>query len=253
VTGAPASSVDGVLFDVDDTLTDTRGSFRDALAAMARRYLPGVSASRDDELVTMWRADVGGHYRAYTRGELGFREQRMIRANELHAAFGGPVLDDDAYDAWDALFEEEFAAAWRAHDDASAVVDLLLGAGVRVGAVSNAGVVYQTDKLARTGFAGRVPMLVGVDTFGVGKPDPRVFLEACRLLGTEPARTAYVGDELDIDAAAARRAGLVGIWLDRPGGRRVEVTDDEVAAAGVVVVRTLAELPAALGIPCDAA
>lgn len=242
------NALDGVLFDIDDTLTDTRGAFVDALGALARLYLPGVPPERDDELVAMWRADEGGHYRAYTRGELGFREQRMRRANELHAAFGGPVLDDAGYDAWDERFEKEFADAWRAHDDASDVVDALLAAGVRVGALSNASVAYQTTKLARTGFAGRVPMLVGVDTLGVGKPDPSCFLEACRRLGTDPSRTAYVGDELDIDAVAARRAGLFGVWLDRPGGRRVPVTDDEVAAAGVPVVTTLAQVPGLLGL-----
>jgi putative hydrolase of the HAD superfamily len=98
------------------------------------------------------------------------------------------------------------------------------------------------------GLAESVPMLVGVDTLGYGKPDPRVFVEACRVLGTDPARTAYVGDELDVDAVAARRAGLVGVWLDRPGPRRVPVSEAEVSAAGVLVVRGLDELPAALGL-----
>ena len=240
--------VEGVLFDVDDTLTDTRGAFRDALGALARRYLPHLPPERDDELVAMWRADAGGHYRAYTRGETDFRAQRMIRANELHAAFGGPLLDDAAYDRWASAFEEAFAAGWRAHPDALPAVDVLLAAGLRVGALSNASVAYQTTKLARTGFAGRVPMLVGVDTLGVGKPDPACFLEACRRLGTDPARTVYVGDELDIDAVAARHAGLVGIWLDRPDGRRVEVGADEVARGGVAVIRGLDELPALVGL-----
>ena len=84
-----------------------------------------------------------------------------------------------------------------------------------------------------------------MDTLGFGKPDPRVFLEACRRLGTDPARTAYVGDEPDVDAAAARDAGLVGVWLDRPGARRRPV--DEATLDGVTVIRSLTELPAALG------
>ena len=91
-------------------------------------------------------------------------------------------------------------------------------------------------------------MLVGTDTLGVGKPDPRVFLEACRRLGTEPARTAYIGDEFDIDASAAVRAGLVGVWLDRPGTRRFPVSDAEIADSGVLVVAGLDELPGALGL-----
>lgn len=86
---------------------------------------------------------------------------------------------------------------------------------------------------------------------GSGKPDPRVFAEACRRLGTEPARTAYVGDELDIDALAAVQHGLVGVWLDRPGARRHEIPAAEIAAAraaGVLVVGSVAEVPGVLGL-----
>lgn len=242
--------IDGVLFDVDDTLVDTRGAFRHALAAVVAQYLPHVPPEQVDDLLAVWREDAGGHYRAFTRGELGYAEQRRRRANELHARYGGTVLDETAYAAWDAVFEAGFVAGYAPHDDASPVVDRLLAAGLPVGALSNAGTAYQEAKLARTGFAGRVPMLVGVDTLGFGKPHPEVFREACRRLGTDPSRTVYVGDELDIDAQAALAAGLVGIWLDRPGGRRVELTDAEIAAAAdIPTIATLAALPALLELP----
>ncbi|KQY41920.1 HAD family hydrolase [Cellulomonas sp. Root137] len=243
--------VDGVLFDIDDTLVDTRGAFGHALSGVARRYLPDLPADRHAELVTVWRADVGGHYAAYTRGEVGYTEQRMARANELHERFGGPALDADGFARWDETFEAEFSGAWSAHPDVDAVVDRLLEAGLAVGALSNAAVSYQTRKLDRTALLERVPMLVGVDTLGFGKPDPRVFVEACRRLGTDPTRTAYVGDELDVDARAAVAAGLVGVWLDRPGERRLPVSPDDLAVArqaGVRVVASLAELPRVLGI-----
>ena len=68
----------------------------------------------------------------------------------------------------------------------------------------NAAVAYQQEKLAASGLE-RMPMLVGVDTLGFGKPDPRVFALACELIGEDPADVAYVGDEYDIDAARRRR------------------------------------------------
>lgn len=239
--------VDGVLFDIDDTLVATREAFGHALSQIARRYLPGVTPERDEELVTAWRADVTDGYGRYTRGETTYREQRMARANDLHAQFGGPVLDDDAYDAWDVVFDAAFRSAWAPHDDASAVVDELLTAGLVVGALSNAATAYQVAKLERAGLGDRVPMLVGVDTLGFGKPDPRAFAEACRRLGTDPARTAYVGDDVVLDAIASSDAGLVGIWLDRPGDRRIPVTDDQ-AAAVQARITSLDELPALLGL-----
>ena len=249
--GDGVTPVDGVLFDIDDTLVDTQSAFAVALSGVAERYLPHLDPAQHDDVLTAWRADVGGHYRAYTRGEVGYLEQRMARANALHEEFGGVLMDADAYREWNRLFEEGFAQAWSAHPDAAAVIDQLLEAGLAVGALTNAAVAYQTSKMARAGFE-HVPVLVGVDTFGVGKPDPRVFLEACRLLGTAPERTAYVGDELDIDAHAAVTAGLVGVWIDRPGRRRTRIPEADIAAAraaGVLVVATLTELPGFLGPP----
>lgn len=246
------ASVDGVLFDVDDTLVDTQSAFGAALSAVAEHYLPHLDASHHRDVLAAWRADVGGHYRRYTRGEVGYLEQRMARANALHEEFGGVALDDEAYRAWNQLFERGFAQAWAAHPDAAAVIDQLLEAGLAVGALTNAAVAYQTAKMHRAGFGERVPVLVGVDTLGVGKPDPRVFAEACRLLGTAPERTAYVGDELDIDARAAVSAGLIGVWVDRPGERRITIPDEHIAAAraaGVLVIRSLTELPGLLGLP----
>lgn len=242
-----ASPVDGVLFDVDDTLVDTHGAFAEALAAVSRTWLPDLDPARDVEVLDHWRADAGGRYRRYTRGEASYREQRMARANDLHAAFGGPVLDDAAYDEWNTLFEDRFTGAWAAHDDAAAVVRQLLDAGIVVGALTNAATEYQVRKLTRAGLIDDVPLLVGVDTLGFGKPDPRVFAEACRRLGTSPERTAYVGDELDVDARAATAAGLRGVWLARPHLGAKDANAGEPAATDVVI-RSLAELPGVLGL-----
>jgi putative hydrolase of the HAD superfamily len=248
--------VDGVLFDVDDTLVDTRAAFGRALVGTTAAYLPDLPPERHVDVLAHWRADANGYYRRYTAGALEYRAQRMARANDLHEAFGGPVLDDAGFEEWDAVFESGFREAWVAHDDAAHVVRELLAAGVAVGALSNASVAYQHLKLERVGLADSVPMLVGVDTLGFGKPDPRVFLEACARLGTAPERTAYVGDELDFDAVAAHDAGLVGVWLDRPSARRQPSSAEQgpaegdvaLVAAGVVVVRGLDELRAALGL-----
>ncbi|WP_425956522.1 HAD family hydrolase [Xylanimonas sp. McL0601] len=237
--------IEAVLFDVDDTLVDTRGAFADAVGAVRHAFLPHVPAEREPEMLAVWRDDAHGHYAAYTRGELGFDEQRRLRADELHVAFGGPRVDESSYAAWLEVFWGAFEQGWRAHDDVPAALKLLREAGVPVGAVTNARVTLQESKLAAAGIEG-VPVLVGVDTLGFGKPRPEVFLEGCRLLGSDPARTAYVGDEPDVDARAAVAAGLVGVWLDRPETRRGGV--DHTVGDGVHRVRGLDELAAVLGL-----
>jgi len=229
----------GLLLDIDDTLVDTRGAFRHALLRVADEYLnDGLDP---DEVVRFWREDRSGWYRAHTRGEMSHREQRKRRANELHAAYGGPEMDDAAYDIWDDGFERHFREGWRPFADAMPLLERLDSLGIPYGAVTNAALDYQELKLAACGLE-RVPLFVGVDTYGVGKPDARVFLEGCRRLELEPGDVAYVGDEPDVDAVGAADAGLTGIWLDRPGARRGTVDVDSLTSCGVVVITSLAEL-----------
>lgn len=240
----PPVPVRGVLFDVDDTLVDTRAAFAAALGAVAARFLPDVPIERHPDVLAVWRRDDGGHFRAYVRGETDFHGQRRARANALHAVFGGPVLDGAAYAEWSDVFEATIHASWRPFDDVPGAVGRVAARGLRFGAVTNNDVAYQQRKLTGAGL-GRVRLLVGLDTLGVGKPDARVFEEACRRLGTEPAETVFVGDELDVDAVGAARAGLVGVWLDRPASRRGGgfVEDEGLArAAGVRVVQSLDEI-----------
>lgn len=242
--------LEAVLLDVDDTLVDTRGAFTNAWRTLMGEYLPHLEASELDAVVRHWRADAGGHYAAYAAGELDYEEQRLRRVNALHARFGGPQLDGAGFETWNETFEKGFQAGWLAFDDAVAAVDALRAVGVAVGVVTNAAAEYQALKLARAGFDG-LPVLVGVDTFGFGKPDPRVFHAGAQRLGADPGRTAYVGDELHADAIGAHQAGLLGVWLDRPGTRRHVLPEADISAAtgsGIVRITALTGLVDALGL-----
>lgn len=55
--------------------------------------------------------------------------------------------------------------------------------------------------------AGVEPVIV------VGKPSSRMFLEAARLLGTEPHETGMIGDRLDTDILGGQRAGFVTVLV----------------------------------------
>jgi putative hydrolase of the HAD superfamily len=231
--------VEGVLLDLDDTLIDTQAAFRTATRAVATRWLPHLDDQAVVEAARRWARDPGGHFRAYTRGELGFLEQRRRRVTDLHAAYGGPVLDDDEFGRWEAVYDAAFRAAWALHEDVAAFLDELAESGVATGALTNATREISLAKLDRLGLADRLTLLVSPDDLGVGKPDRQVFQLACDRLGTAPERTAYVGDELDIDAQGARAAGLVGIWLDRLGPRSQGPAP---ATDGVLVARTLRDV-----------
>lgn len=230
--------VRGLLLDVDDTLVDTRAAFRVAIRHVVGTWLPFLA--NHDAAVEHWVLDDTAAFAAYTRGELTFTEQRRIRAQRLHAHFGGPDLDDEAFTRWSEAYDEAFRGAWRPTPDGVALVSRVRAAGVPLGVVTNLTREYQQEKLAAVGL-GDLPVLAAMDDLGRGKPAPEVFHLACRRLGLPPAEVAYVGDELDVDARGARDAGLVGVWLDRHATGQ--------CPPDVPVARTLTEVPALLHLP----
>jgi putative hydrolase of the HAD superfamily len=227
-----------VCFDIDDTLVDYTGAARDGLDS----WLAAQGLTGSDRIHLLWRDLDRRHFGAFTRGLIGFTEQRRLRCRDFCVAIGHPVPRSDAEaDSWYAGYAERLDAALRLHDDVLPLLDALDAAGVAIAAVSNGDHAQQDAKLRRLGIRDRVRTLVCVDDAGgTGKPAPRIFHVGCDRLRLAPARVAYIGDRLDIDARAAGRAGLAGVWLDRGRDPHAATVTD------VVVLHRLDHLPAAL-------
>lgn len=50
---------------------------------------------------------------------------------------------------------------------------------------------------------------------GSAKPEPAMFMEACRLTGNAPGQMLHVGDEAETDIVGANTAGFRTIWINR--------------------------------------
>ncbi|MHA6667283.1 HAD family hydrolase [Homoserinimonas sp. A447] len=242
-------SVSVVLFDLDDTLFDHQRAV--ALGVTTKRHAwGGVLAAADDaDEVRRWHHLEEVHYSRYLHGELDLQQQRRVRVQEF-LRHHGIELDDGAADAWYADYLGHYDQSWVLHDDALPCLDELesIITGVQFGIITNAELNYQTPKLDRLALSHRMRHVVASGVVGVPKPDARIFQHACELFGVEPQNAAYIGDRLQTDARGAVDAGLTGVWLDRG----VVVPDPgevaEAQAAGVLVIRSLAELPQLLAL-----
>jgi FMN hydrolase / 5-amino-6-(5-phospho-D-ribitylamino)uracil phosphatase len=54
-------------------------------------------------------------------------------------------------------------------------------------------------------------------SFGVAKPDRRIFHHACEQLGCTPEQVLHIGDDYELDVVGAVNAGLQAVWLRREG------------------------------------
>jgi putative hydrolase of the HAD superfamily len=68
-----------------------------------------------------------------------------------------------------------------------------------------------------TEFAGLFDAEVFSNSFGASKPDPRIYLHCCELLGVEPHEAVFVGDGANDELEGARRVGMEAILIHKPG------------------------------------
>ena len=78
------------------------------------------------------------------------------------------------------------------------------------------------------------------------KPHPSIFSAALRLVEVSAAQAVMVGDSVRQDVEGALGAGMSAILLHRGDGAHPR--ESELARRGVPIIRSLAELPAMVGI-----
>lgn len=239
-----APAVTGLLLDLDDTVTTTRSAMWSAAAAGARELWPHLSAAQALQAGQRYRADPQGWFHRFTAGEIDFATMRTGRLLDLAASVQADPADLDA-DRFVAAYEPVFVASLSIHDDVAGLLGVCAARGVPVGVLTNSAAAYTDLKLSRLALTGLFATVCTRDCLGVGKPDPAVFAHACDRLGVAPQACGYVGDEREIDAVGAHTAGLRGVWLARPDVEPDAPTCD--LPDGVALVRSLAQVPTALG------
>ncbi|QGK72377.1 HAD-IA family hydrolase [Allosaccharopolyspora coralli] len=211
--------------DIDDTLLDNAASSRSGLAALVGH----------DAAWPVWRRTTDEHYARYLAGDVDFDTMLHERTRAFFAEFGELLTDAEV-----ARREHHrmcaMQRAWRLFHDVAPCLEWLHASGYRLAAVTNAPGGYQRKKMASVGLSGVFDAVIISGEVGVAKPDPAIFEIACAELGVPSHQVLHVGDRLDVDATAAVRAGLRGVWLDRSGVPAPRQTD-------VPVIAGLDELP----------
>ena len=229
------------LLDVDDTLIDTRAAMVVAGAVAVAELWPEAGAEVHHAAGVHFHGDPSGYFGRFTTGELCFAQMREARVADLLEVFSLKAIDE-VDRRFEAAYAPAFSANVRLFDDVLPFVEAATTAGIRMGLLTNSSSRYTQQKLEIVGLEGVFAVVATRDTLGFGKPDPRAFRHACKLLGAAPNETLYVGDHIEIDAIAAKDAGLYAVWLQRdpgdgPGARLAH-------AHGIPVVASLKEVVA---------
>ncbi|HEX6364409.1 MAG TPA: HAD family hydrolase [Albitalea sp.] len=221
--------VRAITLDLDDTLWPIAPAIARAEVALHRwlaQHAPATAARHDIEALRVLREAVGRELPALAHDFSAMRLESLRRA--LAAAGDDPSLAEAAFDVFfEARHELELYPE---------VADAMerLAARFPLFALSNG-----NADVARTALAPWFRGALSAREFGVGKPDPRIFQEACRRLGCAPREVLHVGDDYALDIVGARRAGLQTYWLRREPCGPVDPALE--AGATVACLRSLAE------------
>ena len=227
-------SIRALTLDLDDTLWPVWPAIVRAeqeVEAWLAQHAPATAARFDSRALRALREQVAAEQPAWAHDFTRMRRESLALA--LALAGDDPALAEPAFDVF-------YAARNRVElfDDAVPALQAL-AARWPIVALTNG-----NADLRRIGIASHFTATVTARDFGVGKPDARIFHEACRLLATPPAQVMHIGDDWALDVVGAHRAGLRSAWVCRNSAKAAPPAG---SARADCVVRDLRELVDWLG------
>ena len=196
--------VDGLVFDLDNTLLDRYSAFLGVAESFYEEHLrPALLAERDEAVAMMVRWDGDGY-----NDRAGMLRRWLSEWPDVR-------LDMESLRTW---YRAEMERQVRPDADINGFLAQLKERRVPWGIVTN-GSPSQHGKCRKAGLDKLALFIIVSEEAGYRKPDPRIFQDALEATGlATPEQVMFVGDNPEADIDGARRFGMKAAWVrrDRP-------------------------------------
>ena len=202
-------NVDGLVFDLDDTLFDFRNAFAAVVGDFYEQHLrTTASVTRADAVAMMIRWDEDLH--AVTQYVPDLRARRFAR---WLSEWPGTGLDIGGLTEW---YDDAMDQQVQPDPEVNRFLADLNERQVPWGIVTNGPSRMQRDKCEALGLDRLAPFVIVSEEVGYAKPDPRIFQDALSAIGlARPEQVMFVGDNPVSDIDGARRFGMRTAWVRR--------------------------------------
>jgi HAD superfamily hydrolase (TIGR02253 family) len=204
------NSIKAVLFDIDDTLFDRDKVQVEMVSHLMREFPELFERFSHDELLKVFLETDRIATEEFDKGA-DIEEVRIGRFRNFLRIL---CLNEDLAEKLNSSYLKAYPLLNAPMDDVEYVLEQLSGK-YQLGIVSNGSPRIQHAKLDTLGIRDYFECVVISEELGYRKPDPRIFLEALRLLSRKPEECVYVGNLLETDILGAKNAGLKSCWLNR--------------------------------------
>ena len=208
-----ASTIDALLFDLDDTLYNRNAAFRKWAQVFVRDDL---RMAEDDPRYQEAIEQI------IELDEWGYspRATLFLKIKEAHH----PVLQDSV-DEMLQTYNRQFLDHIRSEEETEHLLAALKDAGLPFGIVTNGAIIRQHHKIHALGFDQLTSCIFISEQFGYSKPDSSIFLAAAACLRHEPCNILFVGDNAHKDIWGARQIGMHTAWLHHQRAWPVELVE----------------------------
>jgi putative hydrolase of the HAD superfamily len=213
------SDIRAIAFDLDNTLWDVEPVLERAeerLAAWLQLHCPRIVLSREQMRAAREQL---AHREPHNAHDVSYLRLTALAA---HARAHG-------YD--ERVASEAFEVFLAARNEVQLFADVVPALARLRGRYALASLSNGNADLTRIGLGHAFAVSLNARQIGAAKPQPRCFERLAQELALTAGEIAYVGDDPQLDVAAARAAGLRTVWMNR----RARPWPPELAAADMTV------------------
>ncbi len=245
----PSCNLKAIFFDLDDTLCNyseaAMGGRRDSFE-LIRQIKPELTIdfiyevywTIFQEMVTEVRKP-GTWRERYLKCGASSRDETMTRTVKVLG------IDDELLgERVSSLYDIHRRKRLRLYPDVLLALKLLHD-HYFLGIITNGPADVQRDELATLQINEFFSCVFIEGEFGLGKPDPKIFLAALEAADAKPEEAIFIGDSRTHDIAGAKMVGINTIWINREG---VPSPEDQIKPD--LEIKNLQELVDWLRIPC---
>ena len=204
-----------VMFDLGDTLFEPLDSFfitknLQVVASDAR-----VDA-KADQLLSSFRANRIRIERELSESKSTFYLHREFVQKVLSATFHsfGCSLSSELLNQFCEAQRDAVVENLRPRRDCAKTLKALRHGGYRLGIVSNIDNEWIEPIREKWELDLLVDEILSSEQASSCKPDPSIFLQACRMISVKPQESLFVGDSFSNDVIGSRNVGMQPIWFD---------------------------------------
>ncbi|MDX6768022.1 MAG: TIGR02253 family HAD-type hydrolase [Elusimicrobiota bacterium] len=192
--------IKGVIFDIDNTLTDFMKMKRTAVDAAVEGMMDAGLPGTKDALVK----EFFDHY-----WKEGIEDQKIFD-KILKAKLG--AIDYKILASGILAYRRSKNGTMTLYPRVNQTLMELMKMGIKLTVLSDAPKMEVWLRIVSLGLHHYFDSVVTSEDFGVKKPDPKPFRKALEVLGTKPEETLMVGDWPDRDVKGAKAAGIRAAW-----------------------------------------